>query len=57
MNKEDVFGPSLGCLNVKDKGERSRSPGTKTAFSDRSAACVRFVFGKTSLAARHCLTD
>jgi len=42
---------SLGriSLNVKIKG-RSRSPGTKTAFSTLSAACVWFMFGKTSLA-------
>ena len=37
-------------LKVKVKGQRSRSPWTKTAFSALSAACVRFVFGKTSLA-------
>ena len=29
---------------------KRRSPGTKTAFSALSAACVRFMFGKTSLA-------
>jgi len=34
-------------LNVKDKGQ---SPGTKTAFLALLAACVRFRFGKTSLA-------
>jgi len=33
------------------QGQRSRSPGTKKRhFSAISAACVRFVFGKTSLA-------
>jgi len=37
-------------LKVKVKGNRLRSPGTKTAFFGLSAACVRFVFGKTSLA-------
>ena len=38
-------------LNVKVKCQRSRSPGTKKRhFSDFSAACVRFMFGKTSLA-------
>ena len=31
------------------QGQRSRSPGTKTAFSAISAACMRFMFGKTSL--------
>ena len=34
----------------KDQGQRSRSPGTKTAFFGLSATCVRFMFGKTSLA-------
>jgi len=38
-------------LKVKVKGQMSRSPGTKTAFSAFSAACVWFMFGKTSLAA------
>ena len=32
------------------QGQRSRSPGTKNAFSALSAACMQFVFGKTSLA-------
>jgi len=31
-------------VNVKVKGQRSRSPGTKMAFSSLSAACVRFMF-------------
>jgi len=35
---------------LKIKGQRSRSPGTRTTFSALSAACVRCVFGKTSLA-------
>ena len=30
-------------------GQRSRSPGTKTAFSALSVACMRFMLGKTSL--------
>jgi len=34
----------------EDQCQRSRSPKTKTAFSALSATCVRFVFGKTSLA-------
>jgi len=37
-------------LKVKVKGQRSRSLETKTAFSALLAACVRFMFGKTSLA-------
>jgi len=37
-------------LNVKVKGQSSRSPGTKTEFSVLWTACVRFVVGKTSLA-------
>ena len=42
------------CLVPRSEGfegqcQRSRSPGTKTAFSALSAACVRFVFGITSL--------
>ena len=32
------------------QGQRSRSPGTKRHFSTLSAACVRFMFGKTFLA-------
>jgi len=36
--------------NVKVKGQRSRSPGTKTGILALSATCVRFMFGKTSLA-------
>jgi len=32
------------------QGQRSRSPGTKTAFLALSATCTRFMFGKTSLA-------
>ena len=35
---------------VEFEGQRSRSSGKKTAFSALSAACVRFMFGKTSLA-------
>jgi len=37
-------------LHVKVKGQRSRSPETKRHFSALSVACVRFTFGKTSLA-------
>jgi len=38
-------------LKVKAKGQRSRSPGTKMAFRPFGrAACVRFMFGKTSIA-------
>ena len=37
-------------FKVTVKGQMSRSPGTKRHFSALSAACVRFVFGKTSLA-------
>jgi len=32
------------------QGQRLGSPGTKTAFSALSAACVQFVFGKNILA-------
>jgi len=32
------------------QGHRLRSPGTKTAFSALSVACMKFMFGKTSLA-------
>jgi len=44
IHTKDVFGPSLGWV------WRSTSPGTNTAFLALSAACVRFMFGKTSLA-------
>ena len=38
-------------LKVKVKGQRSRSPESKTAFfSALLAACARFMFGKTFLA-------
>jgi len=46
IHTKDVFGPSLGRV----WRSRSRSPGTNTAFLALSAACVRFMFGKTSLA-------
>jgi len=36
-------------LKVDIKGQRSRSPGTKNIFRP-FAACVRFVFGQTTLA-------
>ena len=42
-------------LKVNVKGQRPRSPGTKTSFSALSAASVRFMFGKTSLASSLCL--
>ena len=32
------------------QGQRSRSPGSTTAFSAPSAACMRFMFAKTSFA-------
>jgi len=34
----------------KVEGRRSKSPGEKTAFSGRFGGCLRFIFGKTSLA-------
>ena len=37
-------------LKVRVKGQRTMSPGTKTAFSALLAVCVRFMFAKTSLA-------
>jgi len=40
---------------VTVKGLRSRSLGTKTAFLALSAACVWFMFGKTSLVSSFCL--
>jgi len=51
IHTQDVFGPSLGRVwrprsKLKDQGHQ----GQKTAFSTLSAACVRFVFGQTSLA-------
>jgi len=45
IHTEDVFDPSLG--RVEGQGQRSTSPGTKTALL---AACVQLMFGKTSLA-------
>jgi len=39
-----------GLNEFEGQGQRSRSPGTKTAFSALLAVCVRFMFGKTSLA-------
>jgi len=44
IHAEDEFPPSLRRV------WRSRSAGRKTAFFGLSATCVRFVFGKTSLA-------
>ena len=50
----NVFAPNSHLVprsyEFEDQGQRSRPPGTKTAFSALSAACVRFMFGKTSLA-------
>ena len=40
---------SLARTSLKVK-VKVRSPGSNTVFSALSAACVRFVFGKTSLA-------
>jgi len=37
-------------VKITVKGQRSRSPETKTAFSALLVACVRFMFGKTPLA-------
>jgi len=48
---KDVFGLSD---EFEGQGQSSRSPGTKNGiFSDLSAACVRFVFGKTYLASSY----
>jgi len=43
---------SLARMNVKVKvgGQMSRSPGTRNDILALSTACVRFMFGKTSLA-------
>ena len=47
IHTQDVFGgPSLGRV----WRSRLKLPGTKQHFSALSAACVRFMFGKTSLA-------
>ena len=40
----------------KGQGQRSRSTGTKTTFFALSAACVRFMFGKVSLASSFTIT-
>jgi len=40
-------------VNINVKGQRPRSPETKTAFLALSAACVWFMFGKTSLASSY----
>ena len=45
-----VWSLARTSLDVKVKGQRSRSPETKRHFSALSVACVRFTFGKTSLA-------
>jgi len=55
-SQEYVFGPSLGRVwrsRSKVKDQRSRSPGAKRHLSDLSAACVRFMYGKTSLASSY----
>jgi len=51
IHTEAVFGPSLGHVwrsrsKVKGQGHQEQ----KQHFSTLSAACVRFMFGKTSLA-------
>ena len=49
-----VWSVARTSLKVKVKDQRSRSPGTKRRhFSAVSAACVRFMFGKTSLASSY----
>ena len=45
IHTEDVFGPL-----DEFEGQGQRSSGTKRHFSALWAACVRFMFGKTSLA-------
>jgi len=46
-----VWPLARNSLKVKVKGHRSRPPGTKNdIFRPFSATCVRFIFGKTSLA-------
>jgi len=48
IHTEDVFGPSLRQVwRSKAKGQGLK--GQKQSFSALSAACVRFMFGKTSL--------
>jgi len=52
IHTEDMFMvPPLD--EFEDQCQKSRSQGTKTAFSALSAACVRFMFGKTSLASSY----
>jgi len=41
-------------LNVNVKGKSSRTPRIKTVFLALSAACMRLMFGKTSLASSFC---
>jgi len=48
IHTEDVFGPHLDEFD--GQGQRSKSPGTKTAFFGPFGSLWRFVFGKTSLA-------
>jgi len=49
IHTEDVFGPSLGRVwrSIKVKGQGHQVQ--KRQFSALSVACMRFVFGKTSL--------
>ena len=42
------------CLNVKAKGEGQGHWGQITAFLALSAACMQFIFGKTSLPSSCC---
>jgi len=41
---------SFGQTSLKVKGQGHEGVGQKTAFLTLSAACMRFMFGKTSLA-------
>jgi len=51
IDREDMFGPSLGWVwRSLLKVKRQRLQGQKRHFSALLAACVRFMFGKTSLA-------
>jgi len=56
IHMEDVFGPSLGRVwrsGSKVKGQDHQ--GQKTAFLTLLAACMRFMFDKTSLASSNLL--
>ena len=54
IHRKDVFGPSLGGIRMSGstvKGQDHQEQ--KWHFSALSAACVRFLFGKTSLASTY----